>query len=169
MIKYYLCEIKLLKSQVRFPAWLQQDKLIISEFLCFLSNWAIRYINFLREKQFNWNLCFNRYRRGLETCPQAKTSKSGREYFLLFFRRVRATSMTQRRVENTRVHFWTFSPVSVKSKKMIEYFELLESEKSEIPLNLSKQIIRTQTIDMDTDDELETTSFQVKVILFKNH
>ena len=32
----------------------------------------------------------------------------------LFSRRVRATSMTQRRVENTRVHFWTFSPVSVK-------------------------------------------------------
>ena len=32
----------------------------------------------------------------------------------LFFRRGRATSMTQRRVENTRVHFWTFSPVSVK-------------------------------------------------------
>ena len=32
----------------------------------------------------------------------------------LFFRRVPATSMTQRRVENTRVHFWTFSPVSVK-------------------------------------------------------
>ena len=31
----------------------------------------------------------------------------------LFFRRVRATSMTQRRVGNTRVHFWTFSPVSV--------------------------------------------------------
>ena len=31
-----------------------------------------------------------------------------------FFRRVRATSMTQRRVENTRVPFWTFSPVSVK-------------------------------------------------------
>ena len=30
-----------------------------------------------------------------------------------FFQRVRATSMTQRRVENTRVHFWTFSPVSV--------------------------------------------------------
>ena len=23
-------------------------------------------------------------------------------------------SITQRRVENTRVHFWTFSPVSVK-------------------------------------------------------
>ena len=37
-------------------------------------------------------------------------------FFSLFFRRVRATSMTQRRVENTRVHFWTFSPVSVKFK-----------------------------------------------------
>ena len=30
----------------------------------------------------------------------------------LFFQRVRATRMTQHRVENTRVHFWTFSPVS---------------------------------------------------------
>ena len=35
----------------------------------------------------------------------------------LFFRSVRATSMTQRRVENTRVHFWTFSPVSVKTDR----------------------------------------------------
>ena len=35
-------------------------------------------------------------------------------FFSLFFRRVRATSMTQRRVENTRVNFWTFSPLSVK-------------------------------------------------------
>ena len=56
----------------------------------------------------------NRYRRGLETFPQAKTSKSGHAFFLSFFRRVRATSKTQRRFENTRVHFWTFSPVSVK-------------------------------------------------------
>ena len=37
--------------------------------------------------------------------------------FFSFFRRVRATSMTQRRVENTGVHFWTFSPVSVKAWK----------------------------------------------------
>ena len=51
--------------------------------------------------------------RGLETNPQAKTSKSGHAILFSFFRRVRATSMTQRRVENTRVHFWTFSPVSV--------------------------------------------------------
>ena len=58
----------------------------------------------------------NRYRRGLETCPQAKTSNSGHAIFYSFFRRVRATRMNQRRVENTRVHFWTFSPVSVKRK-----------------------------------------------------
>ena len=34
--------------------------------------------------------------------------------FFYFFRRVRATSMTQRPVKNTRVHLWTFSPVSAK-------------------------------------------------------
>ena len=28
--------------------------------------------------------CFNRYRRGLETCPQAKTSKSGHAIFFFF-------------------------------------------------------------------------------------
>ena len=56
---------------------------------------------------------FNRYRRGLEACPQAKTSKSGHAIFFYFVRRVRATSMTQRRIDNSRVHFWTFSPVSV--------------------------------------------------------
>ena len=38
-------------------------------------------------------------------------------FLLLFFRRVRATSMTQRRVENTRVHFWTYSPVSINPQK----------------------------------------------------
>ena len=63
-----------------------------------------------------WIHCINRYRGGLETCPQAKTSKSGHAIFF-FFRRVRATRMTQRRVDNTRVHFWTFSPVSVKALK----------------------------------------------------
>ena len=56
----------------------------------------------------------NRYRRGLETCVQATTSKSGHAIFFSFIRRVRATRMTQRRVKTTRVHFWTFSPVSVK-------------------------------------------------------
>ena len=54
----------------------------------------------------------NRYRRGLETCPQAKTSKNGHAIFSSF-RRVRATKKTQRWLENTRVHFWTFLPVSV--------------------------------------------------------
>ena len=50
----------------------------------------------------------NRYRRGPKTCPQAKTSKSGHAIFSLFSRRVRAMSMTQRRVENTRVYFGRF-------------------------------------------------------------
>ena len=36
--------------------------------------------------------------------------------FSSFFRRVRATSMTQRRVEIRRVHFWTFSPMSVETR-----------------------------------------------------
>ena len=57
---------------------------------------------------------------------------------------------------------------ALKVKKNDRIFELLKSQKSEILINLSKQIIRNQTIDMDTDDELETTSFQVKVILRKN-
>ena len=42
-----------------------------------------------------------------------KMSKSGHAFFFSFFRRVRATSVTQRRVKNSRVHFWTFSAVSV--------------------------------------------------------
>ena len=76
----------------------------------------ITWTNYKIRKIFisNFKFEFNRYRRGLETCPQAKTSKSGHAIFFSFFRRVRATSMTQRRVKNTRVHFWKFSPVSVK-------------------------------------------------------
>ena len=49
---------------------------------------------------------FNRYRRGLETCPQEKNVHKWTRYFLLFF-----FDASERRVENTRVHFWTFSPV----------------------------------------------------------
>ena len=55
----------------------------------------------------------DRYKRGLETGPQANLHQSGREYFHLFFQRLRATSMTHRRVENTRVHFGANSPLSV--------------------------------------------------------
>ena len=55
---------------------------------------------------------FNRYRRGLETCPQAKTFKSERSattlFSCFFFRRVRATSMTQRRVEKLAFTFERF-------------------------------------------------------------
>ena len=65
---------------------------------------------------------FNRYRRGLETCPQAKRSKTGHAMFFSFFRRVRATTMSRRRVENTCVHIFTFSPVSVKYGKLFYWF-----------------------------------------------
>ena len=72
--------------------------------------------NYFRFQNFQ---AFNRYKRGLEACPQANLHQSGRDYFLrFFFRRVRATSMTQRRVENTRVHFGANSPVSVKIRKL---------------------------------------------------
>ena len=50
----------------------------------------------------------NRYRRGFETCPQAILAKSGHKNFLLFFQRVRATSMTQRRVEKFASTFGRF-------------------------------------------------------------
>ena len=45
-----------------------------------------------------------------------------------FFGLVRPTSMTQRRVENSCVHFWTFSSVSVKS----EYPPLTSLESEEV-------------------------------------
>ena len=80
-----------------------------------------RSCNFLRKSpinqilytQMDFKYGLNRYRRGLETCPQAKTSKGGHAIVFSCFQRVRATRTTQRRVKNTRVHFWTFSPVSV--------------------------------------------------------
>ena len=50
-----------------------------------------------------------------------KRQKVDAGIFFSFFRRVRATSMTQCRVENTRVHFWTFSPVSVKLSNKIHF------------------------------------------------
>ena len=68
--------------------------------------------DFLRLDQ---NSFVNRYRWWLETCSKAKTSKSGHAITFSFFRRVQATSMTQHRVENTRVHFRTFSPSSVNA------------------------------------------------------
>ena len=57
----------------------------------------------LKEKKLS-GIFFNRYRRRLETCPQAKTSKSGHAIFHSFFRRVRATSMTRYRTRKT--NFW---------------------------------------------------------------
>ena len=66
---------------------------------------------------------FSRYKRGLETCPQAKKSKSGHAIIVSFFRRILAKILTQRRVENTRVHFWTFSPVSVNKNRKSDFLE----------------------------------------------
>ena len=55
---------------------------------------------------------FNRYRRGLETCPQGTTSKSGHAFFFFFFpTRPSDEYDVYDRVENTRVHFWMFSPI----------------------------------------------------------
>ena len=48
-----------------------------------------------------------------ELVHSRKRPKVDTLFYSFFFRRVRATSMTQRRVENTRVHFWTFLPVSI--------------------------------------------------------
>ena len=48
-----------------------------------------------------------------------KSPKVDTLFSYLSFRRFRATSTSQRRVENTRVHFWTFSPGSVK----VDFFE----------------------------------------------
>ena len=68
----------------------------------------------------NYFFPLNGYKRGIETCPQVNLHQSGREYFLLFFRRVRATSMTQRRVEHTRIHLGANSPVSVNHSNASE-------------------------------------------------
>ena len=93
----------------------------------------------------------NRYRRGLEIRPQAKTSKSGHaNSFSFFFRRFRATSMTQRRVENIPVHFWTFSPVSVKDLLTDRVITILN-------FNSESQILQT-TIDRGSKATHEQTA-----------
>ena len=53
---------------------------------------------------------------GSKLVHRRKRPKVDASIFLLFFRHVRATSRTRRRVENTGVHFWTFSPVSVNDQ-----------------------------------------------------
>ena len=51
---------------------------------------------------------------GSKLVYRRKRPKVDTLFSTLFFGRVRAASMTQRGVEHTRVHFWTFSPVSVE-------------------------------------------------------
>ena len=64
----------------------------------------------------------------------------------LFFRRVRATSMTQRRVENTPVHFWTFSPVSVNPGGLAVQCERTASSRPRISIFLNKPRLRLNEI-----------------------
>ena len=106
-------------------------------------------------KKFVAKFSLNRYRRRLETCQQAKTSKSGHAIFFYFFRRVRATSMTQRRVESTCVHLWTFSPVSVKIEISIylrcivhqgDYWVLCELYRRLIYLRCRRWLFPTHTL-----------------------
>ena len=106
-------------------------------------------------RQVSFFRSLNRYRRGLETCPQAKTFKSERSattlFFSLFFRRVRATSMTQLRVPNTRVHFWTFSPVSLYSyilSPKLSGFDIFEAVRTEswVQFNFSHKVDRDYKI-----------------------
>ena len=65
------------------------------------------------------------------------------------FRRVRATSMTQRRVEISRVHFWTFSPVSVKPVRapiffLFEFLSILNPRlRSENEIGKTRRAIRS--------------------------
>ena len=42
-------------------------------------------INHSTQRCWKFEFILNRYKRGLETCPQANLHKSGREYFLPFF------------------------------------------------------------------------------------
>ena len=58
--------------------------------LIYINNWPILSTDLNKQQKIKiWPMLttdeVNRYKRGLETCPQAKMSKSGREYFLLFF------------------------------------------------------------------------------------
>ena len=53
--------------------------------------------------------------------------------------------MTQRRVEKTRVHFWTFLPVSVKILSLVD--------NSEMDIYMNMQITTTED-----DEEMENLS-----------
>ena len=59
--------------------------------------------------------------------------------------------MTQRRVENTRVHFWTFWPVSVNITDSVSF-------ETELTLNSALILMVMNILGMETEcgDELET-------------
>ena len=93
----------------------------------------------------------------------------------LFFRRVRATSMTQRRVENTRLHFWSFSPVSVNSLEISKFIFFLHStdEFAKINFKISKiqnqiQINFVNLIVMPSKRQRLFQTFRVRIFLLHN-
>ena len=73
----------------------------------------------------------NRYRRGLELVHRRKRQNVETLFSSLFFRR----GLSQRRVENTRVDFWTFSPVSVKKLEIGIFGSLLRLHYSNLRNN----------------------------------
>ena len=55
-------------------------------FLASNLTFIFKYVSYSLSRAFSYPYrLINRYRRGIETCPQAKTSKSGREYVSSFF------------------------------------------------------------------------------------
>ena len=72
----------------------------VFQFFSMSELWHVHGVEMKQARVKNF-LNLNRYRRGLETCPQANMAKMSTLFSSLFFRRVRATSMTQRRAENT--------------------------------------------------------------------
>ena len=123
-IPHKLCDLMSLLILLDLSIFKSKNEVLIKNFVKFIivlskrffimSHDSCVFFNFLTgcELSPRFKSVLNRYRRGLETSPQAKTSKSGHSIFFYF------SDASERRVwlsEITRVHFWTFSPVSFKA------------------------------------------------------
>ena len=84
----------------------------------------------------NNNFYIDRYKRGLETCRQANLCQSVHSNF----HRVRATSMTQRRVENLLDTLAQFRLYRVKIQKVLLYEKFFSKE------NLAEDCLRNLDI-----------------------
>ena len=80
----------------------------------------------------------------LKLVHRRKRPKVDMQFFSLFFRRVQAKSMTQCRVENTRVHFWTSR--MYRLKMTIKNFERVNNGSSQFywSFNTEKQFESNQ-------------------------